>query len=192
VVRLEVPAGDYELAVQIVDRVSGRAGLYKQNLTVNAYGTERLQISGVALAFAVLDRPAGDSFRKGDVWVLPMPTRAYGAGQNAAAYYEVYNLQKDAGGHTRYKVEYSVRSDVDLEGEDPVSKAIVGIKRFLRGRKPQVAFTYERAGSESSDAGYFTLDLKKVKPGRNLLRVTVTDMISGQEAEREVAFRYGK
>ncbi len=191
-IRLEVPPGDYELAVQIVDRVSGRTGLYKQDLKVKPYGGEGLQISDVALAFAVLDQPAGDHFRKGDVWVLPMPTRAYGAGQNAAAYYEVYNLQKDAQGHTRYKVEYSVRSDVDEAGGDPISKAIVSVKKLMRSRKPQVSVTYDRAGSASSDAGYLTLDLKQVKSGRNLLRVSVTDLIGGQSTEREVAFRYGK
>jgi len=191
-VRLEAPPGDYELAVQIVDRVSGRTGLYKQDLRVKSYAGEGLLISDVALAFAVLDQPAGEQFRKGDVWVLPMPTRAYGAGQPAAAYYEVYNLQRDASGHTRYRVEYSIRSDVDEAGEDPISRAIVGVKKFIRGRKPQVSVAYDRAGSASWDAGYLTLDLKKVKPGRNLLRVSVTDLIGGQSAEREVAFRYGK
>jgi hypothetical protein len=192
VARLEVPPGDYELAVQIVDRVSGRTGFYRQDLKVKPYGEASLQISDVALAFAVLDQPAGSQFQKGDVWVLPMPTRAYGAGQPAAAYYEVYNLQKDASGHTRYKVEYSVRSDVDEAGGDPISRAIVGVKKFVRSRKPQVSVTYDRAGNTPSDSGYLTLDLKKVKPGRNLLRVSVTDLIGGQSTEREVAFRYGK
>ncbi len=188
-VRLEAPPGEYQMAIQIKDKVSGRTGLYKQDLRVKAYGSDRLQISDISLSFSILDSAAAPQFRKGNVYVLPMPNRTYAEGQSAAAYYEVYNLKKDARGHTRYKVEYSIRSEVE-EGYSLLSKTASTFQKLLGGRKPQVSVSYEQAGTEESDAGYFTLDLKQVKPGVNRLRVTVTDLVNQEKAEKEAAFRY--
>jgi hypothetical protein len=170
--------------------VSGRTGLYKQDLQVKPYGTDRLQISDVFMAFAILDSASASQFRKGNVYVLPMPSRTYGESQSAAAYYEVYNLRKDAQGHTRYKVEYSIRAEVE-EGYGILGKTASSFQKLFGGSKPQVSVTYERAGTEESDAGYFTLDLKRAKPGINRLRVTVTDLVNQEKAERETIFRYG-
>ncbi len=188
-VSLEVPPGDYQLAIQIKDKMSGRTGLYKQELKVKAYGTERLQISDIDLAFAILDSSTTPQFRKGGVYVLPMPSRTYGDGQSAAAYYEVYNLQKDTLGHTRYKVEYTIRGDVE-EGFGLLGKTASSFHKLFGGSKPLVSVTYERAGTEASDVGYFTLDLKRGKPGVNKLLVKVTDLISNEDVEQEAVFKY--
>ncbi|MSS72430.1 MAG: GWxTD domain-containing protein [Candidatus Latescibacteria bacterium] len=188
-VRLELPPGEYHLAIQIKDKVSGKTGLYKQELKVKPYTEDRLLISDISMAFAILDSAAAPQFRKGNVWVLPMPSRTYGEGQSAAAYYEVYNLRKDDRGHTRYKVEYSIRTDME-PGYGVLGKTASGFQKLFGGNKPQVAVTYERAGTEANDAGYFSLDLKRVKPGINRMKVTVTDLVSQETTERETIFRY--
>lgn len=188
-VRLEVPPGEYLMAIQIKDKVSGKTGLYKQGLKVKPYSGDHLLISDIAMAFAILDSTAAPQFRKGNVYVLPMPSRTYGEGQSAAAYYEVYNLRRDERGHTRYKVEYSIRTDVE-SGYGLLGKTASGFHKLFGGNKPQVSVTYERAGTEASDAGYFSLDLKRVKPGVNRLKVAVTDLVSQETVERETVFRY--
>ena len=53
--------------------------------------------------YTVSDRPQAPKFQKGDVWVIPAPTRSYGAHRDVYLYYEVYNLKKDGFGQTRYK-----------------------------------------------------------------------------------------
>ncbi len=188
-VRMEVPPGEYRLAIQIKDKTSGKTGLYKQDLKVKPYTEDRLLISDIAMAFAILDSAGAPQFRKGGVWVLPMPSRTYGEGQSAAAYYEVYNLKKDARGHTRYKVEYSIRTDPE-PGYGLLGKTASGFQKLFGGNKPQVSVAYERTGTEANDAGYFTLDLKRVKPGFNRLKVAVTDLVSQETVERETVFRY--
>ncbi|MBI2950517.1 hypothetical protein HYY27_00410, partial [bacterium] len=188
-VRMEVPPGEYRLAIQIKDKTSGKTGLYKQDLKVKPYTEDRLLISDIAMAFAILDSAGAPQFRKGGVWVLPMPSRTYGEGQSAAAYYEVYNLKKDARGHTRYKVEYSIRTDPE-PGYGLLGKTASGFQKLFGGNKPQVSVAYERTGTEANDAGYFTLDLKRVKPGFNRLKVAVTDLVNQETVERETVFRY--
>lgn len=67
-----------------------------------------------------------------------------------------------------------------------------GFRSLLRSKKPQVSVTYEQVGLESGENEYVELDLSKTKPGINVLEVTITDLVSGETATREVGFHYGR
>ena len=190
ILKAQVPPGKYELQVQLKDRISGRTGLYKQSIEVPDFNLEALQLSDIELAMNIGDPATPEKFHKGDVWVIPMPTRSYREDQKVYAYYEIYNLQEDTFGQTRYKVQYTVRTgkghSVGVFGA--VKRGIGAI--FDRG-KPQVSVSYEQVGSNPTETEYFELDLSKAKAGLQVLEVRVEDTVSGQSATREVRFRHG-
>lgn len=181
-----VPPGKYELQVQIKDLASGHTGLYKQAVEVPDYGVEKLKISDILLASEISDANSAGKFRKGDIRVVPMPTRNYREAQKVYAYYEIYNLKKNRFGQTDYEVEYLVRTVVGR------SEGVVGaITSLFKRRKTQVSVSYEHAGTATTEQQYFEIDLDKARPGVQVLEVKIKDRVSGKSDTREIQFRYG-
>ena len=187
VASLEAPPGAYRLAVQLVDRSSGRWGIYLQEVTVPAYG-DSLAMSDLELAWQISSEPQAQKFRKGDVWVIPMPTRCYRRDQNPSIYYEVYNLKKDEFGQTRYQVAYTIQQDV-RRGVGLFGAVASGFGKLLSRKKPEVMVSYERAGGAAWEPIYLELDTKKIAPGLNQIEVTVTDMNGGGTVSRKAMLR---
>jgi len=189
IIKTQVPPGKYELQVQMKDLISGRTGLYRQELEVRDYQIPELQVSEIQLASNIAEEGAA-KFQKEDVWIIPMPTRSYAITQNVYAYFEIYNLTKDTFGQTRYKTEYRIRSSV-MPAVGLFGAATAGLRTIFRTRKPQVAITNELTGRDADEREYVEIVLNKVRPGVNALEIVVTDLISGKSVEREVRFRYG-
>ena len=189
IIKTQVPPGKYELQVQMKDLISGRTGLYRQELEVRDYQIPELQVSEIQLASNIAEEGA-TKFQKEDVWIIPIPTRSYAATQNVYAYFEIYNLTKDTFGQTRYKTEYRIRSSA-MPAVGVFGAVTAGLRTIFRTRKPQVAITNERTGGDADEREYVEIVLNKVRPGVNALEIVVTDLISGKSIEREVRFRYG-
>ena len=188
--KVQVPPGKYELQVQLKDLKSGHTGRYKQALEVPDYGVETLQTSDIQLASAIGDTGSAGKFRKGDLWVVPMPTRNYGEKQKIYVYYEIYNLEKNTFGQTRYEVKYLIRSIAERSGS-VVGRVSSGFDRLFNRKKPQVSVTYTQVGSEPTEQEYFEIDLSKAKPGVQILEAKIKDLVSGKSTNREIRFRYG-
>ena len=189
IIKTQVPPGKYELQVQMKDLISGRTGLYRQELEVRDYQIPELQVSEIQLASSIAEDGA-TKFLKEDVWIIPMPTRSYAATQNVYAYFEIYNLTKDTFGQTRYKTEYRIRSSA-MPAVGVFGAVATGLRTIFRASKPQVAITNELTGRDADEREYVEIVLNKVRPGVNALEIVVTDLISGKSIEREVRFRYG-
>ncbi|MDA0745729.1 MAG: GWxTD domain-containing protein [bacterium] len=184
---MRVPPGAYRMAVQLTDVVSGKWNVYQQEVLVPAY-TDSLAMSDLELAWGVMKTRQPEKFRKGDVWVIPMPSRNYRKEQAAHVYYEVYNFQKDTFGQTRYRVAYTIRRDVrrgfSLYG------AMTGVFRTLMSRGDEaVVVQYEREGAELWEPIYFELDTEKLAGGLNEIEVEVTDLVRGRSVSRKAMFR---
>ena len=189
IIKTQVPPGKYELQVQMKDLISGRTGLYRQELEVRDYQIPELQVSEIQLASSIAEEGA-TKFLKEDVWIIPMPTRSYAATQNVYAYFEIYNLTKDTFGQTRYKTEYRIRSST-MPTVGVFGAVTAGLRTIFGTRKPQVAITNELTGRGTDEREYVEIVLNKVRPGVNALEIVVTDLVSGKSVEREVRFRYG-
>ena len=189
--KTEIPPGHYELQVQLKDLKSGRTGLYRQSLEVKDYRPGELQISDIQLASSIGDIGPSDKFRKNEVWILPMPTRNYREDQKVHAYFEIYHLNRNEFGQTRYKAQYLVRSS-SMPSIGVFGAVASGFRTLFQSSKPQVSITYEQTGRELSEHEYVEIDLSKAKPGVNALEVTITDLVSGERVNREVRFRYGQ
>ena len=189
--KTQIPPGKYELQVQLRDLISGRTGLYKQSLEVKDYRPEGLRISDIQLASSIADTGSIEQFKKGDIWIIPMPTRAYRQKQKVHAYFEIYNLKKNEFGQTRYEAQYLVRSS-DMPAVGVFGAVSSGFRSLFRSKKPQVSVTYEQTGTSASEHEYVEIDLAKAKPGVNALEVTITDLVGGEKQTREIRFRYGR
>ncbi len=186
---LEVPPGTYRMAVHLTDVNSGKWGVYVQDLEAPTF-SDSLAMSDLELAWSIGDEGAfHDKYRKGDVWVMPMPSRSFVNNRSVFVYYEVYNLQRDEFGQTRYKVSYTIQQDV-RSGSSIFGLLSGGFKRLMaRGRKPQVAVSYEHVGRDVWEPIHLELDSKKMILGLNQVEVEVTDLSSGQSVKREAIFR---
>lgn len=187
VVAYEMMPGSYKLGVKVTDKHSGKWGVYSQALDVKAF-SDSLDMSDLEVAYDVTTTPDAQQFRKGNVWVIPMPSRHYLREQSPSVYYEVYNLTRNEFGQTQYRVDYMIQQDVRKAGN--VFGALgEGFRRALTRGKPQVAVGYEREGQATWEPIYLELDTEQVKAGLNQLMVTVTDLVSGQAVTRQAIFQ---
>ncbi len=184
VLKLDLPPGAYRLEVKSQDRLRGRVGIYQQQVEVDLYGEERLQISDLELAWQVGVETVGSKFTKGDLKVVPMPSRAYRKGQSVFVYYEIYNLDKDAFGQTNFNVSYAITSR-DAPGR---AGNISRLFRWGTGRREELAVTYEQQGASAQVEEYVELALDEQAPGRYSLKITINDRNSGEKVEKDVAF----
>ena len=131
-----------------------------QPLSFSAPG---LKISDVLLAdsVTVLDQDIIEVREDAYVWVNPSGIFSLSAAPSV--YFEVYDLQMDVQGRTRYKISYSL-SD-------------------RRGLVTSLAPS-EVQGSRSTTVEYIILDVAEVDPGAYDLTVTVEDLVSDTSVSR--------
>lgn len=184
VLKMQLPPGAYRLEVKSQDRLRGRMGIYQQQVEVDLYGEERLQISDLEMAWQVGVETVGSKFTKGDLKVVPMPSRAYRKGQSVFVYYEIYNLETDAFGQTNYDVSYTITSR-DTPGR---TGNISRLFRWGSGRREELAVTYEQQGTSTQVEEYVELALDEHVPGGYSLKVSINDGNSGESVEKDVAF----
>lgn len=188
VLKLNLPPGAYRLEVRSQDRLRGRMGAYSQQVVVEPYGEDRLQISDLELAWKVAEERADSPFNKGDLNVVPMPSRTFKKGQGVFVYYEIYNLAKDAFGQTNYNVSHTITSR-DIPG---ATSNISRLFRWRTGIREELAVTYEQQGEAAQEVEYVELDLAEQAQGRYSLKVAIHDRNSGETAEKHVVFVIAK
>ncbi len=184
VLKLNLPQGTYRLEVKSQDRVRGRMGIYQQQVVVESYGEDGLQISDLELAWEIASKETAGKFAKGDLNVIPMPSRTYQKGQSVFVYFEIYNLKKDEFGQTHYYVSHTITSRNATEQVSNISRLF----RWGTGRREELAVTYEQQGDSSQEVEYVELALDEQLPGRYSLKVSINDKNSGESAEKDVVF----
>ena len=183
VVRLDVPPGHYRMEVKARDKRTGRRGRYRQMIQVEAYPETGLRMSDLELAWRITEDGADGKFSKGELYVVPMPTRTYGKGHGVYVYYEIYNLSGDTFGRTRYRVAYTVGD----KGKSEVSN-IARLVRLRGNRRVEVEVASEQVGTEPTEVEYVALQLGHQNDGRQVLQVAVTDLNSGETVTKDAAF----
>ena len=187
-VDLAVRPGTYELAVQAWRRGTDLLQVYRQTIDVPDFTAGRLMLSDLQIAQRITESKAGgdSTFVRGHWSILPAPSRLFYPGDSQFVYFEIYNLARDEFGATRYEVAYEVR----LTQAGGV-KSTPFIPRIRRRSGEAVEVRFEQIGTESSVSDYVQLDLGRAERGRYVLRMNVTDLVSGQKASRESVFKIG-
>ncbi len=62
------------------------------------------------------------------------------------------------------------------------------VKTVTRDKDEEIAIDFEQSGLRSSESTYVALDLTACGLGRHLVRVAITDLISGETTQKEAAF----
>lgn len=185
VIRLDVPPGPYRLETAIRDLLSTGQGRYRQAMEIEAYPKTHLQLSDLELAWEISQTNQQSKFRKGQLAVIPMPTRTYPRDRHIFVYYEIYNLKQNAVGQTQYRVAYSIRS----QKKDVLNTLISHlVKTVTRDKNEEIAIDFAQSGLRSSEATYVALDLKACGLGHHIVRVAITDLTSGETTQKEAAF----
>ena len=184
--RLSVAPGAYRLSVQILDKTSDKSQVYNREVVLYPYGDDSLRVSDIQMA-ALIRPNRGSRFTKGDIEVVPNPSLAYLAGQPVFIYYEVYNLNKDEFGRTKYRVSYELhslnRGNIAVRTLKAIGR-LVGIER----KAEVVTVEYAHEGDRADEYGYLEMDMSDTEPGIQLLKVQVTDDISGERAVSTARF----
>ena len=183
VVRLDVPPGHYRMEVKARDKRTGRRGRYRQIIQVEAYPETGLRMSDLELAWRITEDGADGKFSKGELHVVPMPTRTYRKGHSVCVYYEIYNLARDTFGRTKYRVAYTVGE----KGKPEVGN-IARLVRLRGNRRVEVEVASEQVGTEPTEVEYVALQLGHQNNGRQVLQVAVTDLNSGETVTKDAAF----
>ncbi|MDE3260285.1 MAG: GWxTD domain-containing protein [Gemmatimonadota bacterium] len=183
VVRLDVPPGHYRMEVKARDKRTGRRGRYRQIIHVEAYPESGLRVSDLELAWRITEDNEDGKFSKGELHVVPMPTRTYGKGHSVYVYYEIYNLARDTFGRTRYRITYTVGKKGESEAGN-----IARLVRLRGKRQVEVEVASEQVGTDPTEVEYVALQLGQDNDGRQVLQVAVTDLNSGETVTKDAGF----
>ena len=189
VMPVDLPPGTYQMALQVRDVVSGKSQVYQQAVVLEDYHKpSELLISDIELAFATepTEEPAGEYVKNG-LKVIPMSSLAFRSHQNAFVYFEIYNLKQDAFGQTRYRVEYTLRSQRDRALP---ARILHGLGRVFRlsEKDREIVIAYDQAGNRPDEVAYVELDLTETQEGGQLVRVAVTDLQVDEMVSKEISF----
>jgi GWxTD domain-containing protein len=174
-----LPAGNYNLTLQIANRDGRRLGIYKAPLRVRSFAGEDLALSDVQFAFSVAPAP-GDSgdFVKHRLNVRPYPFNTLNKSRPIYLYYEIYNLSTDVQNRNDYRVEYEARV---VRQDRSFFKSIASI--FGGGKKRGVASSLRQQGVGYTAREYLALDLANMPKGMAEISIRVTDERNGRTVE---------
>ena len=188
VMAFDVRPGSNYLALQVRDVVSGKSQVYQQALVIDDFSDrETLLMSDIELAFWIGPTDQEGEFVKQGLRVVPMASKAFRANQTAFVFFEIYNLEKDTFGQTKYEIEYVFQTQE--KGIAPV-RALRGLGRMLKlqEKSKEVTVSYEQTGNISEEVAYVELDLQDVSPGAQKVSVEITDRVADQKVRKEILF----
>lgn len=166
---LEVEPGRYKLQVIVRDNIRDRVGAFEQGLIVPSRPREGIFLSTLFLAGALVrtggtpDRP----FQFGNLRVIPSMDRGFERDRSLNLHLQAYGAAVDAEGQRRVKVDFFILRQGRI---------------YLGVPATELASAAEPIGISAS------IPLRKCDPGEYMLRVRVTDQVSGQTAEQESKF----
>jgi hypothetical protein len=189
---IDLKPGDYFLAVQVRDPVSGKIQIYRRPTTVDAFPDSGLALSSLELAGRIgpSDHPGSGPFAKGEIDVVPLPSHTFLPERPVGLYYEIYNLNRDVYGSTHYRVDYTVQTAARA-----FSLTSTLGRLLTRSTKREVTrISYDHEGTDATDPIHISLNIPG--PGIDPISVTVsvTDLNAPGDptAARTIELAFGR
>ncbi len=174
-----VQPGDYNISFYASDEQESRIGREQVLASIPDLQSSALALSDPIPAFDILPTAEGTPFDKGEITIVPNPTREFSLDEPVFIYYEIYNLSPDEEGETRFRI----KNEMTLEKGDSG-----GIFGFLSGGgKKSISIQNERTGRKPDAVEYTSFNVGKLEPGDYRLRVEIEDLVSGETVEKELA-----
>jgi hypothetical protein len=111
--------------------------------------------------------------------VVPHPLRRYRHSQPVPVYFEIYNLEGDDDGLSRYEVEYRIV---------PSSGSKRSFWDFFEGTSPVVSSRFKSSCYGTTDRVHISIDTDNLDPGSYDLLITVKDEMTQVVVYRKDTF----
>ncbi len=186
---MNVPAGDFQSAIEVRDETTLRIGIFEQEYSVPEYTGDGLMMSDIKLAVSISPAETSDGpFVRNGLQIEPNPARIYQRTDPVHFYYEIYNLTRDASGRTSYQVEMEVKTRD--RPQHIFWRILKGIDRLVRrtDRDQSVLMVFENEGTLSDEYSYTSIDTGASPTGAYEMTIRVKDLHSGQVATRTKEF----
>ncbi len=161
--QLDLPAAPFNFALHA--RVLGGVHLQvtRFRYTVPRFTDTGLQLSDILLADSMDTVP--DAIGRDEMILYVNPSRKFLRSETPLVYFEIYNLERETDGQTRYRIAYSlIPHDEDQAGAITLQ-------------------TSEQRSSQRSPLSYVSIELQEASRGSYLLEVEVEDLVSGATAQ---------
>ncbi|MFC1733691.1 GWxTD domain-containing protein, partial [candidate division KSB1 bacterium] len=175
--RVSLPAGKYNVAVELVDPASGNTGIYHDSLKVSYFTYDSLRMSDILVATRVTAIDPQKNPSVNNISVAGNPFHSFGQKQPVYLYFEIYNLVPAASNdRSNYRIEYALY---------PAEERGLLDRIFRRRRGDEgVSVTSNITGTGRRDNRILVVEHGIEQPGEYLLTVRITDRNSGQSTER--------
>jgi GWxTD domain-containing protein len=179
----EVTEGYYRLAIRFLDHYGSGEGTYLTDIDVPRYDGQQLAVSDIEMATKIVyaDESWHERFVKKDRLVIPNPIGIYRKNKQLTGYFEIYGLQLDDSGVSRYKVTYRIvpRSLRHDEGWLP--------RQGLQ-RRPFVTASFTGEGGTNELVEELRVDITALEEDSYDIVLTVQDLVADAEASARSAF----
>ncbi len=161
--QIDLPSAHFNFALhtRVVDGVHLQANRFYYR--VPAYSSRDLQLSDILLADSIDALP--DAMRREDLILHVNPSGKFRQTAAPFVYFEIYNLERDQDGQTRYRIAYT------LTPADERESGTITLQ------------TSDQRGVEASEISYISVDLSQVTPRDYILNVEVEDLVTEMIAQ---------
>jgi len=171
--------GKYNLFFRLGNPNSKKRATIRTDFELEPVPETGLYLSDIQLALDVQPTDKVGMFHKKGYFVKPKAGNKIQIGRQFFAYFEIYRLSRDDEGKSRYQIEYALQ-------REKVKGRFLG----LFGGKMQTETVYQKkikkSGQDSVQVEYKDLVFTDLKKDEYQLKITVTDLNSGEEATNDI------
>jgi tetratricopeptide (TPR) repeat protein len=172
VLRAAAAPDSYHVAIHARPQNADLLGDKHFEIKLPDYSAPRLALSDIILAFTIAPETKESKFVKNGLQIVPNPTRVFSTAKPVSVYFEIYHLQPDKNGETRFSVEYTL-SRISA----PKLLGIIG-----GDKKTSITVRADRQGDAAFAPELIALDVSNLEAGDYALMVSVRDEQSGATA----------
>lgn len=178
-VHMTAPPGRYRTAVAVRDSVSRRIGIYEAALAVWNYDNEALNLSDIKLATDITPNAAPGPFVRNGYKIMPNPSMQFKRTSPIHLYYELYNLTRGDDGRTAYRTDIEIT--MRKKEMNVVFRFFAALARLIKSEEEEsVLLSFEGSGEATEQPQATSIDPTDSPPGDYTIRLTITDMHTGQ------------
>jgi hypothetical protein len=216
---MHVASGNYTVAAEVVDRVSGSIGAFRTSYESDVL-TGGFAMSDLLLARRIEPKKSFPESRE-DLDIEANPMRTFYPAEPVYIYLELYDLKRDTFGRTRFDIAYRIGrpknkkidpalfTDLNLpEGqieirlvEQPNKQLVYDVSytvlernlinkwKEVRRNHFETTITAQYEGDNRDDFTYLQIDISQLPTGVHQLTVFARDLHTNKKVERHLLFR---
>ena len=173
-----LPKNYYRIAIAVEEADTERKSAYRTTMVFNDYRYD-LAISDIIFASKIAPAQHQSPFNRGALEVVPHPLRRYIRSEAVPVYFEIYNLEANDNGISRYSVEYRIV---------PASDNKASFWDRFDGERPVVSSKFESSSHGTTDQVHVSINTDNLRIGGYDLLITVQDDITQAVVYRKDSF----